>query len=142
MTGARAGRPQVEVRLGRLRDIRPTAMLLRFAFGAAVSVVSGVVSDLYGPRAGGVFLAFPAILLASLTLVAKEQNLRAARDDARGAAIGSIGMIAFAVVCAAGAHLAGGLVALGTATVAWALVSTIGYLLVRRLGHGGDEPPA
>jgi uncharacterized membrane protein (GlpM family) len=142
VTGARADRPEIGVRIGRLRDIRPAAVLVRFAFGAAVSAIAGLVSRAYGPQAGGVFLAFPAILLASLTLVAREQNLRAARDDARGAAIGSVGMIAFAVVCAAGAHVAGGPVALCTATVAWVLVSAGGYLLVRRLGHGADEPPA
>jgi hypothetical protein len=115
-------------------------MLIRFGFGAAVSAIAGVVSTVYGARAGGVFLAFPAILLASLTLVAKEQNLRAARDDARGAAIGSVGMVTFAIVCAVSAHALGGLIALGTATVLWVLVSVGGYMLARRLGHGADEP--
>jgi hypothetical protein len=98
-----------------------------------------VVSLEFGPRAGGVFLAFPAILLASLTLVAKEQNLRAARNDARGAAIGSVGMVAFAAVCALCAHTLGGPPALAVATVAWVIVSVAGYLLLRRMGHGDDE---
>jgi uncharacterized membrane protein (GlpM family) len=138
--GARSDQPQVGVKAGRLRDVRPKAMLVRFAFGAAVSAAAGVVSTAYGARAGGVFLAFPAILLASLTLVAKEQNLRAARDDARGAAIGSVGMIVFAIVCAVSAHALGGLIALGAATVAWVLIATGGYLLARRLGRGADEP--
>jgi hypothetical protein len=47
---------------------------IRFGFGAAVSAVASVIAAVAGPRAGGVFLAFPAILLASLTLVAKEEG--------------------------------------------------------------------
>jgi O-antigen/teichoic acid export membrane protein len=140
MSGARVDQPQVSVKPGRMHDVRLTAMLVRFGFGAGVSAVAGVVSLVYGAQAGGVFLAFPAILLASLSLVAKKQNLRAARDDARGAAIGSVGMVAFAIVCAVLAHTEGGIVALGAATVAWVLVSFGWYLLVRRLGHGADEP--
>ncbi|GLY85329.1 DUF3147 family protein [Actinoallomurus iriomotensis] len=139
MSTGRPGAPRVTVKLGRLRDVRAKALLVRFAFGAAVSAVAGVVSAVFGPRAGGVFLAFPAILLASLTLVAKEQNLRAARDDARGAAIGAVGMVTFAVVCALSAVAVGGPLALAMATLAWVLVSVAGYLLVRRLGHGADE---
>jgi hypothetical protein len=56
-----------------------------------VSAVAGVISAVAGPRAGGVFLAFPAILLASLTLVAKEEGPARARDDARGAIFGTLG---------------------------------------------------
>ncbi|GLY75672.1 DUF3147 family protein [Actinoallomurus iriomotensis] len=139
MSAGRSGPPHVRVRIGRVREVRAKALLVRFAFGAAVSTVAGVVSTVFGPRAGGVLLAFPAILLASLTLVAKEEDLRAARDDARGAAIGSVGMVAFAIVCAVSAHAVGGWVALAVATLAWVVVSVAGYLLVRRLGHGADE---
>lgn len=139
MNAGRSGRPHVAVKLGRLREVRAKALLVRFAFGATVSVVAGVVSTAFGPRAGGLFLAFPAILLASLTLVAKEQSLQAARDDARGATIGSVGMVAFATVCSLSAQAVGGPVALVMAALAWILVSVTGYLLVRHLGHGADE---
>lgn len=134
MTGPRMG-----LRPGRLREVRATAILVRFGFGAAVSALAAAFSSVWGPRLGGVFLAFPAILLAALTLVAKEEGLRAARDDARGAAVGSVGMLAFAIVCSLSAQRYGGLAALAAATVAWALVSVGGYLLVRRMGLGSDE---
>jgi uncharacterized membrane protein (GlpM family) len=133
---------RIRLRLGRLHRVRPKALLVRFVFGAAVSTAAGVVSAVLGPRDGGVFLAFPAILLASLTLVAEEQDLRAARDDARGAAIGSVGMVAFAVVCALCVQAVGGALALTVATLAWVAVSLTGYLVVRRLGHGADESRA
>jgi uncharacterized membrane protein (GlpM family) len=106
-------------------------MAVRFAFGAAVSTIAGVISATAGPRAGGVFLAFPAILLASLTLVAKEEGLRTARDDARGAALGALGFVAFAIVCAAFADVLNGWLVLVLATLVWALVSFSAYLVVR-----------
>lgn len=106
-------------------------MAVRFAFGAAVSTIAGMISATAGPRAGGVFLAFPAILLASLTLVAKEEGLRTARDDARGAALGALGFVAFAVVCAASADVLNGWLVLVLATLAWAVVSLGAYLAVR-----------
>jgi uncharacterized membrane protein (GlpM family) len=139
VSAGRDGPARIRLRTGRLRAVPVRAVLIRFAFGAAVSAVAGVVSTVFGPRTGGVFLAFPAILLASLTLVAEEQSLRAARDDARGAGIGSVGMAAFAVVCALSVHAAGGPLALAVAALAWVVVSLAGYLLVRRLGLGQDE---
>ncbi|MET8803359.1 hypothetical protein [Streptomyces sp. NPDC004546] len=51
---------------------------LLFFFGAGVSLLAAVVWKLFGPFIGGVFLAFPAILLASLALVAKERRVCAA----------------------------------------------------------------
>jgi uncharacterized membrane protein (GlpM family) len=106
-------------------------MAVRFAFGAAVSTVAGVISATAGPRAGGVLMAFPAILLASLTLVAKEEGLCTARDDARGAVLGALGFIAFAIVCTVFADVLNGWLVLVYATLAWAVVSFSAYLIAR-----------
>ncbi len=114
-------------------------LFIRFAFGAGVSAVAAIVSATAGPFAGGVLLAFPAILLASLTLVAKEEGLGQARDDARGAALGTLGLIAFAVIAAILLPRHSAWLALGSATAAWAVVSLLGYVLLRVAGHGGDE---
>jgi hypothetical protein len=43
---------------------------LRFLFGAGVSC-AGIVTLKFGPRVGGAFLAFPATIPASLTLIAR-----------------------------------------------------------------------
>jgi len=40
------------------------------------------------------------VLLASLTLVAQEEGVRQARNEARGATFGTLGLLAFAVVLA------------------------------------------
>lgn len=86
--------------------------VVRFGFGGAVTVLAGLIAKQYGPGVGGLFLAFPAIFPASATLIekhekqkkeraGKEGSLRgraAAGADAAGAAIGSLGLLAFAVV--------------------------------------------
>ncbi|MFF9127592.1 DUF3147 family protein [Streptomyces sp. NPDC014889] len=114
-------------------------LLLRFGFGAGVSLLAAVVSRLFGAYVGGVFLAFPAILLASLTLVAEEEGLRSARDDARGAALGTLGLTAFAVVATVLLRHHSAWLALGAATAAWLVVSLGAYALARAAGYGGEE---
>ncbi|MFB6959740.1 DUF3147 family protein [Streptomyces sp. NPDC056309] len=114
-------------------------LLLRFGFGAGVSLLAAVVSRLFGSFVGGVFLAFPAILLASLTLVAEEEGLMSARDDARGAALGTLGLVAFAVVATVLLRHHSAWLALGAATAAWAVVSFGAYGVARATGSGGDE---
>src|ERR1700726_428131 len=44
---------------------------LRFLFGGAITVITGVLARRCGPVFGGLFLAFPAIFPASATLVEK-----------------------------------------------------------------------
>src|SRR3954452_25583332 len=77
-------RPAVECQPRRLRDVTVRQLALRFGFGAGVSLVAGIVTVVAGTLAGGVFLAFPAVLLASLTLTAECHGDAAACDQARG----------------------------------------------------------
>lgn len=100
---------------------------IRFGAGAAASLLAALVSTIFGSRTAGPLLALPAILIASLTLIADEDGLRAAIEDSRGAVLGGIGLVAFAVVTW---QLLGHLptwVALVLATVAWAVVSLLLY---------------
>jgi hypothetical protein len=85
---------------------------VRFLFGGAVTVIAGLLAKRFGPIFGGLFLAFPAIFPASATLVEKHEREKkrkagiinttrgrqAAALDARGAAIGSIGLACFALL--------------------------------------------
>jgi hypothetical protein len=110
--------------------------VIRFALGGAATVFAGLVSSHYGASVGGLFLALPAIFCASATLIEKHEIRRkreaglagerrgeeAAALDAAGAALGALGMLAFAgvfwlrVECsAAGAFAA--------ASLAWLCVS-------------------
>src|ERR1700722_19107692 len=94
-----------------LKRTRWYEFALRFFFGGAVTVATGLIAKRYGPVFGGLFLAFPAIFPASATLVEKHENekkrragiiddsrgRKAAALDARGAAVGSLGLTCFAV---------------------------------------------
>jgi Protein of unknown function (DUF3147) len=78
--------------------------LVRFGLGGLATVVAGLVAGTWGPAAGGLFLAFPAIFCASATLIEKHERERkekkslqgkergqdAAALDAAGAGLGSV----------------------------------------------------
>jgi hypothetical protein len=86
------------VQLGKLRQVRPKEYLIRFALGAAVSIVAGIVSKTVSARFGGAFLAFPSILPATLTLIQEKDGARDADRNAVGAVLGSVGLIVFAMI--------------------------------------------
>ena len=111
--------------------------VIRFAFGGTVTALAGIVAKRFGPEIGGLFLAFPAIFPAAATLIEKHERQKkqragktgtkrgraAAGVDAAGAAMGSIGLMAFALIVwrelpnsMLGIVLAG-------ATLAWLLAS-------------------
>jgi len=93
-----------------LRESRWHEYLIRFALGGAATVFTGLVSAYYGASIGGLFLALPAVFCASATLIEKHEIRRkreagfagerrgreAAALEAAGAALGGIGMLAFA----------------------------------------------
>lgn len=118
----------------RLRAVRRRDMLVRFAAGALTSVAAGVVTLVWGPRVGGVFLAFPAILAASLTLIEEEEAAKDAREDSRGAVAGGLALTTFAAVAYVGFGHVAGAVTLALAGVAWLVVALALYLVIRRRG--------
>jgi len=99
----------VRVRWSALKQSRWYEYLLRFVLGGLATVLAGTVAQFFGPEAGGLFLAFPAIFCASATLIEKHERERkqklgfsgnrrgteAAALDAAGAGLGSIGLAAF-----------------------------------------------
>jgi len=134
-----ARRPRLRFQPSKIGEASVREMSVRFGFGAATSALAGVVSVLAGPTVGGVFLAFPAILLASLTLIAHEEGRSKASDDARGAAAGALGLLAFAAV-GCGLFTAQFPVSVFVeASLAWALAGIGAYLIAWRAGYGADE---
>lgn len=101
----------VHAKFSALAESRWYEYLVRFVIGGLTTVVAGVVADLYGPQMGGLFLAFPAVFCASATLIEKHERQRkkergvtgqrrgtdATALDASGAALGGIGLAAFAL---------------------------------------------
>jgi hypothetical protein len=127
----------VSVDLSALRQTKWYQFALRFFFGGTVCVLAGVIAGKYGPGVGGLFLAFPAIFPASATLMENEEKgkkerlglhgmirgRKVAGVDAAGAAMGSIGMMAFAAMVWLLLPDHSSLLVLSGATVAWFAVS-------------------
>ncbi len=109
------GELKVRLKLSAFKQTRWYEYLIRFVFGGLVTAATGLIAQKYGPVVGGLFLAFPSIFPASVTLVqthkekqekkegkGKQLRQRMARQAAgvtsAGAAIGSVGLFCFAVV--------------------------------------------
>jgi Protein of unknown function (DUF3147) len=110
--------------------------LVRFAFGGAVTALAGIIAKHYGPVVGGLFLAAPAIFPAAATLLEKHEEKRARAEahkdlfahqvagvDAGGAALGSIGLMAFAFAAWKLLPTHSVLMTITSAAAAWLIVS-------------------
>jgi uncharacterized protein DUF3147 len=116
--------------LGKVREATPRELIIRFLAGAATSIASGAVTLVFGPRVGGILLGFPAIMAASLTLIAEQEDITEAREDARGAIVGACALTLFAAVAALTfGHLPGGVVLL-ISTVVWAAAAVLAYVVL------------
>jgi hypothetical protein len=125
MTGPRAS-------LSKLKKLRAWEYLVRFAFGGAVTALAGWIGGHYGPGIGGMFLAFPALLPASLTLVARHGGRGDALDDARGGRVGAAALASFALVVLVHANRWPAAAVLGAALGTWILVAVGAWWLVLR----------
>ena len=127
-----------------LKEGRWYEYLIRFGLGGAATVFTGLVSSRYGASVGGLFLALPAIFCASATLIEKHEIRRkekagldggrrgqtAAALDAAGAALGALGMLAFAIVFSMIVESSIAIAFIG-ASLAWLIVSVAAWFLRR-----------
>jgi hypothetical protein len=120
-------RPSIELR--NICGVRRRDLIIRFVAGALTSICAGLVTLAFGARAGGLLLAFPAILAASLTLIEEQEDSAEAREDARGAVIGAVALAAFAGVAAVSIQTINAAIALLLATSAWFATALLGYLI-------------
>ena len=100
----------VKAKLSRLRQTEWWEWVVRFVFGGVVTVLAGVIAKEFGPVVGGLFLAFPGIFPAGVTLVERHEKKKKREQGYRGtprgrevsavlaagAVAGSIGLLAFA----------------------------------------------
>jgi hypothetical protein len=121
-----------EVDIAGLKKSKPWEYGLRFVFGGVITSCAGLVAHAWGPIAGGLFLAFPAILPASLTLVKQHDGRAKAVDDARGGRLGSVGLAAFGAIVAVTATRWPAALTLAAATVAWLFVNIALWFLCHR----------
>ena len=113
---------------------------VRFAFGAGIALVAGAIGMVFGPKVGGLFLGFPAILPASLTLIQKKEGKEEASIDSVGAALGAVGMIVFAVLITVFATRLGAVTSVLVALGAWVVVAVALYFLVALLFEREPSP--
>jgi hypothetical protein len=103
---------RIKINFAEAKETKPAKYAIRFLFGGLVTVATGLIAQKFGPSVGGLFLAFPAIFPATATLVGtheKEEKYHAGlngtsrgRDaaaiEARGTALGSVGLVVFGSV--------------------------------------------
>ena len=124
------GKRLFAVDFGALREIRPGALAARFAFGFAVSVVAGLIGVAAGQRAGGVMLAAPAVLPATLTIIERHEGRGPAVTEVEGSVPGAVALIGFAVVAAAVTARIPVAGALFAALATWAALAIAGYFVL------------
>jgi hypothetical protein len=131
-----------------LRQSRWYEYLLRLVLGGGTTALAGLVADHWGPAIGGLFLAFPAIFCASATLIEKHERDRKKKHgleghrrgtdatalDASGAAMGSLGMAAFAVTIWFTAPTIG-MASLFAGSLVWILASITCWYCQRHIRH-------
>ena len=88
---------RIGVDIGKLREVSLRDLAIRFAAGAATSLVAALVGAFVGARPSGPFLAFPAIYMAGLTLVERKEGEEDANATARGAVVGAVALAVFAI---------------------------------------------
>jgi hypothetical protein len=88
----------IEISVKGYRQTKGREWFIRFLFGGSVSLMAGLVGQHWGPAVGGLFLAFPSILPATITLVKDHDGRQSAADCASGAALGSFGLMTFALI--------------------------------------------
>lgn len=133
----------VQAKLASLKNIKPHEFAMRFLFGGLCTMIASLIATHFGPRIGGLFLAFPAIFPAGASLLEKHEIAHkrragfngqsrgrvAAGIDAAGAAIGCIGLAAFATIVWKALPQHNTYAVIAAAAAAWLLLSTALWLL-------------
>ena len=119
-----------EVDLGKLRAAKLRDYALRFALGAVISIGAAIADKAVGARFGGIFLAFPAILPASLTLIQEKEGTRRADRNAIGAVLGGAALVIFAMIAELTLRRIEPYLALMLALLGWIVSSLVLYGLL------------
>jgi len=136
----------ISIDLSGLKRTKWYEFAIRFLAGGLITALVGVIAKEFGPGVGGLFLAFPSIFPAAASLVESHEKKKkrrvglvgetrgrqAAALDAAGAALGSIGLIAFAIIVWQGLPGHNSALVLASATLAWLAVSGLLWCLLKR----------
>jgi hypothetical protein len=123
----------IKLRFARLRQTEWWEYAVRFAFGGVLTVATGLIAKEFGPLVGGLFLAFPGIFPAGVTLVGRHERKKKEAKGldgthraraisgvvAIGASLGALGLLAFAAVAWRMMTSAPAWLVIPAATLAW-----------------------
>jgi len=137
----------VKLNVESIRETKWSEYATRFVFGGIVTVLAGLIADRFGPVVGGLFLAFPAIFPAGASLIAEHETDKkektganrtrrgrhAAGVDAGGAAMGCVGLMAFAAVAWRVLPRFALWETLALATVAWTVLAIMVWFIRQRV---------
>jgi uncharacterized membrane protein (GlpM family) len=137
----------ISIDLSGLKRTKWYELAIRFVAGGLTTALIGVIAKDFGPTVGGLFLAFPSIFPAAATLVESHEKKRKVRNglngeargrqaaglDAAGAAMGSIGLIGFAIVVWRALSGRNPGTVLASATLVWFVVSALLWWVRKRL---------
>jgi len=124
----------VKLDFSELKKARVRDYAIRFLFGGAVSVFATLLAQWTTERIGGIFTAFPAILLASLTIIGTSETRKAADADAQGGILGAVALVVAAIVLAVTLGLLAGALSLALSLAAWLACSIGLYILSVKAG--------
>jgi Protein of unknown function (DUF3147) len=137
----------IDADLSSLKTTKPHEYAIRFFFGGAVTAIAGLIAKHYGPVIGGLFLAFPAIFPASVTLITSHEEQRkrkagydgtirsrlAASLEAAGTCLGALALLGFALILYRLLPAHSSIVIFTTASIAWLALSVLLWLLAKRI---------
>ena len=136
----------ISVSLSGLAQTKPLEFALRFVFGGIVTALAGLIATQFGPVIGGMFLAFPSIFPATATLIEKHEAKKKKQDgmqgrylakcaagaDAAGAAMGTIGLLAFGMLVWQLSESIAPWLVLAMATTAWFAVAMTVWIVRKK----------
>jgi hypothetical protein len=140
----------IKIDTSSLRETKWYEYVIRFVFGGLITVIAGLIAKHSGPIIGGLFLAFPSIFPASLSLAAKHERQRkeaegedgtgagkrAASQEAAGTSLGSIGLLAFAAVIWRMLPHQESWIVLLVASLGWMITSVLAWFIEGQIGEG------
>lgn len=138
---------RIAVDTSTVKKTRWHELLVRFFLGGLITTAAGIIGKKYGAGFGGLFLAFPVIFPASATLIEKHEKEKKERiglhgakrarqlvaADAAGAAIGSIGLFAFALLISKTVTIYPAWLVISAATVLWITISILFWHIRKRM---------